>query len=152
VRNKFYFYVNLFFKVYENDLKRLDDKISIKMKTDKTPLENVNKNNPFTVPEGYFENLTTRIMDTLPEEKIEETSVKIGVWKKVTPWIYMAAMLCGIAFGIRLYLGYDQNNYDGFSAAHQKSEAVPISEEDILISGVSDYELFEYLYDEDGNF
>jgi hypothetical protein len=123
------------------------------MKTNKTLLENINKKNPFTVPEGYFENLTTRIMDTLPEKNIEDAPVKIGVWKKVTPWIYSAAMLCGIAFGIRLYLGYDQSLHEDFSAAaHQRSESVPVSEEDILISGVSNYELFEYLYNEDGNF
>lgn len=123
------------------------------MNTDKTSLENIDKKNPFKVPEGYFDNLTTRIMDSLPDTRSDDIPARanIGVWKKVTPWIYMAAMLCGIAFGIRLYVGYDQN--DSFlSASHPKQEAVPVSEEDILISGVSNFELFEYLYDDDGNF
>ena len=58
--------------------------------------------NPFKVPEGYFENLTENIMNNLPEQHIEK--IKVTLWCKIKPWIYMAAMFCGIIFGAKLFI------------------------------------------------
>lgn len=46
--------------------------------------------NPFTVPEGYFEQLTAQVMDRLPEKK----PAKVAVMKRLRPWLYAAACVC----------------------------------------------------------
>lgn len=48
------------------------------------------KKNPFTVPEGYFEQLTAQVMDRLPEKK----PAKVAVMKRLRPWLYAAACVC----------------------------------------------------------
>jgi hypothetical protein len=44
-------------------------------------INNQSKRNPFTVPDGYFENLTARVMANIPEveaeEKVGENNAKI---------------------------------------------------------------------------
>ena len=46
--------------------------------------------NPFTVPEGYFEQLTAQVMDRLPEKK----PATVAVMKRLRPWLYAAACVC----------------------------------------------------------
>lgn len=48
------------------------------------------KRNPFTVPEGYFEQLTSQVMQKLPETKAE----KPALIKRLRPWLYAAACVC----------------------------------------------------------
>ncbi len=124
------------------------------MKPDKTILENIEKKNPFTVPEGYFNNLTAQIMDSLPEKREEKRTspTNLKVWKKISPWVYMAAMICGMTFGIRFFIEYNTPRMDSTTTAHKNAETVSLSEEDILVSSVSDYELYEYLYETGDNF
>jgi len=72
-----------------------DKKYSIMSKI-LNPLEEIGNKNPFKTPEGYFEGLSGRIMSQLPE-RMEESPKKRSLWTRVQPWVYMAAMLCGIA-------------------------------------------------------
>lgn len=46
--------------------------------------------NPFTVPEGYFGQLTAQVMDRLPEKK----PAKVAIMKRLRPWLYAAACVC----------------------------------------------------------
>ena len=48
------------------------------------------KRNPFTVPEGYFEQLTSQVMQKMPEAKAE----KPALIKRLRPWLYAAACVC----------------------------------------------------------
>jgi len=59
------------------------------------------RNNPFTVPEGYFEQLTDQIMAKLPEKetRLDETigeskPQKTATIRRLRPWLYAAACLC----------------------------------------------------------
>ena len=122
------------------------------MKINNFTLESMSKQNPFKVPEGYFENLTAQIMDSLPENEAKKEPVKLARRKKITYLVYMAAMICGIAFGIRYYITYGRGEINNLSTAQNNSEQISLSEEDILMSSVSNYELYEYLYDSDNNF
>jgi len=122
------------------------------MKINNSTLEKVGNQNPFRVPEGYFENLTARIMDSLPEKEAKKETVKISLQKRMTPWLYVAAMLCGITFGIRFFVNYNQRETDNLSTVQKKSEPISLSEDDIMLSSVSNYELYEYLYENDNNF
>ena len=51
------------------------------------------KKNPFTVPEGYFEQLTAQVMERLPE-KPQQQKKKTVVIKQLRPWLYAAACVC----------------------------------------------------------
>jgi hypothetical protein len=50
------------------------------------------KKNPFTVPEGYFEQLAQQVMEKLPEK--EKTQKKPALIMQLRPWLYAAACLC----------------------------------------------------------
>ena len=64
------------------------------------------KRNPFTVPEGYFEQLTQHIMDQIPQADTTETQAvtremqplhkpaRVAVMKRLRPWLYAAACIC----------------------------------------------------------
>lgn len=67
-----------------------------------SPLEEIGNKNPFTVPEGYFEQLSGSILSQLPE-RVEVAPQPVGVWKRIQPWLYMAAMFCGIALMVNLF-------------------------------------------------
>jgi hypothetical protein len=66
------------------------------------PLEEIGNKNPFKVPEGYFESLSGHIVSQLPE-RMDESPRPITLWQRVQPWMYMAAMFCGIALMINLF-------------------------------------------------
>jgi hypothetical protein len=50
----------------------------------------IGDNNPFRVPEGYFENLTEQVMSRIPEEKAVEVPRKALVYR-LRPVFYVAA-------------------------------------------------------------
>lgn len=60
------------------------------MKEDKYIEELVGKRNPFVVPEGYFEQLTDQVMQSLPERRPRAKSV----WMR--PVFYAAASVCAL--------------------------------------------------------
>ncbi|MDR2804519.1 MAG: hypothetical protein LBB85_02600 [Dysgonamonadaceae bacterium] len=66
------------------------------------PLKEIGNKNPFQVPEGYFERLSDRILSQLPE-RIVESPQPPSLWQRVQPWVYMAAMFCGIALMVNLF-------------------------------------------------
>ncbi|HPX98409.1 MAG TPA: hypothetical protein PK938_00830 [Bacteroidaceae bacterium] len=76
------------------------------MKKEDNILEKYSGRRPFTTPEGYFENLTDSIMAVLPQEESgQENAVKVTMWMRVRPYVYMAAAFAGIFFCVRLALG-----------------------------------------------
>ncbi len=73
------------------------------MKEEDNILRQVGTENPFRVPEGYFEHLTSDIMSRLPEkESVMPPTRPVSLWDKIKPWIYMAAMFVGAALIIRV--------------------------------------------------
>ena len=74
------------------------------MKEDKDLLSKYGRKNPFTVPEGYFQDFNERLMEQLPEKEVmPEPEIKI--WDRIKPWIYMAAMFVGLMFTVRTFMG-----------------------------------------------
>ena len=91
-------------------------------------LEEIGNKNPFKVPENYFENLTDRILSQLPE-RIDESPKKISLWARFQPWIYMAAMFCGIALMLNLI---------------NRSPQQPVSQELNLMSSADMEDFYQY--------
>jgi hypothetical protein len=77
-------------------------------------LDETGNKNPFKVPEGYFESLGDQILLQLPERAAESPQT-ISLWQRVQPWIYMAAMFCGIALMVNLLRSPQSAGYEGLS-------------------------------------
>lgn len=119
------------------------------------------KENPFTVPEGYFEQFTKQLMDKLPEkETVIETPQPINTWQRIKPWIYLAAMFGGIMFCAKYMLGtLPQENSD--TTTQIASKAVTITddieqsydeeyiENELMNSRMDDYSVYCYLTNTD---
>lgn len=56
------------------------------------------RNNPFTVPEGYFEQLTAQVMARLPEQEQAKQEKKPARIVSLRPWLYAAACTCVAVF------------------------------------------------------
>lgn len=104
--------------------------------------------NPFKVPDGYFENLTQNIMEKLPDNSVEEESITL--WNRVKPWLYMAAMFCGLIFGAKLLINKPLNEEIGTETAFNIEQDIlpnmlidPVSNQTMM----DDYSLYKYLND-----
>lgn len=67
-------------------------------------LSDVKPSNPFTVPDGYFDNLAQNVLSSLPERVSPEAPPRT-LWQQMQPFVYMAAMFAGIALMIRIFIG-----------------------------------------------
>ena len=117
------------------------------MKEEDILLKKLGKENSFKVPEGYFENLTSEVMNKLPEkEKVTLKEEPVSTWTRLKPLLYMAAMFIGAALIIRV------------ASTDHKSVAVTevvdtevISDEMIDVAldraMLDDYSLYVYLSD-----
>mgnify|MGYP001368963277 FL=1 len=122
------------------------------MKKEETDLlKRCGTENPFTVPEGYFANFTEQLMDKLPEREIQP-ALQLTLWARVKPWVYMAAMFCGLMLSVRMFVGEKetQSPAAGTMGDMEFSE-VPDEYIDPIVDQtmMDDYTLYEYLTDAD---
>lgn len=123
------------------------------MKEDTELKKKIGKENPFKVPEGYFENIVPEIMKQLPEAEAQE-SVEITMWERVKPWVYMVAMFCGLMFGLRVMMMdkpvNKEINTDNVSMT-DSVQGIPDEYIDPILDQamMDDYTLYMYLTDAD---
>ena len=55
------------------------------------------------VPEGYFADLQKNIMESLPPYKKAEPRIEMSRWQRVKPYVYLAAMFCGIWLMMKVF-------------------------------------------------
>lgn len=120
------------------------------MKEDMNLKHKFGTENHFTVPEDYFKNLVPTIMDKLPEKEGQETPT-IRLWDKVKPWIYMAAMFCGLLFTIRAVVSNGTTLSGEETLGTEQFSELPDEYIDPVIDQmmVDDYTLYVYLSDAD---
>ena len=109
-------------------------------------LKKVGTQNPFKVPEHYFEDFSEELMNKLPEKEILPVSQEITLWQRVKPWLYMTAMFCGIMLSVRIFVGeLQQNNCPAISKT--MIESIPDEEWELIIhrSALDDYSLYQFL-------
>lgn len=70
------------------------------MKTRINKIDDIKKENPFTVPENYFAKLNEEIMSKLPEKEVVAPK-KVTMWERTRPFVYLAAMFLGLFFIIQ---------------------------------------------------
>ena len=121
------------------------------MKEEDKLLKKIGTENPFRVPEGYFEGFTSDLMSRLPEKEKTDIHREPTTWEKVRPWLYMAAMFIGAALIIRVAS-------PGESVSNgQQQQQIAGDESDIEMEYIrtaientmmDDYSLYVYLSDE----
>lgn len=105
--------------------------------------------NPFRVPEGYFEQLASEVMDKLPEKKHIPTH-ETTLWEKVRPLLYMAAMFVGAALIIRVASSHytpaasDETIVAQEEEVEKEMEYIDMAMENTMMD---DYSLYLYLAD-----
>lgn len=79
------------------------------MKSKFNKLKEVDKGNPFTVPENYFAQVKEEIMNRLPEKEYTAPQ-PVSLWDRVKPWVYMAAMFVGLYITINFLTNNTAND------------------------------------------
>ena len=108
-------------------------------------LRKVGTQNPFRVPENYFEDFTQELMNKLPEKEPIQYLSEPTLWQRVKPWIYMTAMFVGIMLSVRIFVGEPKN--DEFPISLAEAAMLSTEEWETLIrrTSVDDYALYELL-------
>ena len=111
------------------------------MKEEDKILKKIGTENPFRVPDGYFENLTSEVMNRLPEKE-KLTAVQ------TEPWLYMTAMFIGAALIIRVASSEHTPSVERMAADDTETEMEYINMA-VENSMLDDYSLYVYLADSD---
>lgn len=120
------------------------------MKEEDKILKKIGTENPFRVPDGYFENLTSEVMNRLPEkEKLTAVQTEPTMWQKVKPWLYMTAMLIGAALIIRVASSDRTPAATDRMAADETETEMEYINMAVDNSMLDDYSLYVYLADSD---
>jgi hypothetical protein len=82
--------------------------------------DEIGNKNPFTVPEGYFESLNSRIQERLNDVEAEPLPV-VSLWGRIRPWVYMAAMFAGIALMFRIFSG-ESKHADSYAVSENAAQ------------------------------
>lgn len=120
------------------------------MKEEDNILEKVAASDSFKVPDGYFENLTSELMNNLPEKEKRENRVKVPtMWTRMKPLFYMAALFIGAALIIRVASSSLKPSSDEMAVTAVDAETVSDQYIDAVVdrSMMDDYSLYVYLND-----
>lgn len=98
------------------------------------------KKNPFTVPEGYFEQLTEHVMKNLPEKQAPRKTI----FRTLRPWLYAAACTCVAVFtAAMLFNGKDDTNAQQQTASAIQQQEYPIYYSDNYIEEEANYAMVD---------
>ena len=120
------------------------------MKEEENILRMAGRKAPFRVPDGYFEGLTERVMDGLPEvERVKPVVRRVSMWDRVKPWIYMAAMFMGAALIIRVATYNPTSTSDAVASTEADEWEMSYLDNVLAQQQIDSYSLYVYLSDAD---
>lgn len=121
------------------------------MKEEDKLMKKFGTNNPFTVPDGYFANLTEEIMNKLPEKEQSIEMKEPSTWSKIRPWLYMAAMFIAILLPIRFMINRTSSKTPTLTVITTENEQLTDEYIDVILSHtmMDDYTLYKYLTEAD---
>jgi len=119
------------------------------MREEKHIIDRCGKKNPFTVPEGYFDNLTARVMENIPAN---ETKVISIAPKRKGSWMQWSGLVAACMIGALVCVNvFNKSNHDDGSQLMSKATTVEESydtsyEEEALNYAMVDYnDVYTYL-------
>lgn len=90
-------------------------------------------------------------MNKLPEKERIAVPEEITTWQRIKPWIYMAAMFCGLMFTVRVVVGPPKQDTPIFTAAETEQFSDEYMETILDHSMMDDYTLYQYLTEADSD-
>lgn len=120
--------------------------------SDRDILSRVNRNSGMTVPEGYFADFAKSMMEKLPEHTSGNIfpPVQRTTWQRIRPYIYMAAMFCGVWLMMWLFNDISQRSQLPDIQSNPAIAKV-LGTDDIYRyydDIIDEYELMEEMYDD----
>lgn len=106
------------------------------------------KENPFKVPDGYFDTLTSRIMSNIPTEETKVISIKTA--RRKNGWIkwsgLVAACFVGALICINVFNKTEQKEDDQFTSQTVEKNQSTFSNEyqDVNAEDLLDYAMVDY--------
>jgi hypothetical protein len=118
------------------------------MKEEKELLERMGRREPFTTPDGYFDDLTQRVMNSLPERE-RRAEDELTLWGRIKPWIYMTAMFLGLMCSMRIWMERPEKEQAPTLTA-QDADYFTDEEMELITDRtmMDDYTLYQYLTEE----
>lgn len=121
------------------------------MKEENDLLKKIGKENPFKVPDGYFDQFTTQLMDKLPDKPEAIHAQPVTKWVKLRPYVYMAAMFIGAVLMVRAihFIETEKVSKAQTEAAQEKAELAQDKyiNETVEASRLDGYQLYTFLSD-----
>lgn len=118
------------------------------MDKEKDILKRCKKENPFKVPDGYFDTLTSRIMSNIPTEETKVISIKTA--RRKNGWIkwsgLVAACFVGALICINAFNKTEQKEDDQFTSQTVEKNQSTFSNEyqDVNAEDLLDYAMVDY--------
>ena len=106
--------------------------------------ERFGKQNPFKVPDGYFDHLTEKIMENLPEQEVRVIDIR----SRQTLWQKMPLRKIAAAVAVVVLLGggsfWAWQHHDSKMVAHaKKHEQKTVSSDDAAFNEMADYAMID---------
>ena len=112
------------------------------MKEEDYILRKVGKDNHFQTPEGYFDNLTARIMENIPAE---ETKIISIAPKKRSHWMQWSGLVAACMVGAIVCVNvFNKSNHDDSSQLMSKMTTVETSYEESYQEDALNYAMVDY--------
>lgn len=123
------------------------------MKTAHDPLDKLKTKNPFTVPEGYLEGLTERIMEKLPEPVRENTRPPVTLYARIKPLFYLAAVFAGLLLFFKFFFGMPEQTNAGRSVDSLLVQTAPPAVHTVFYTTTAeDEEYLDYVEEQCANY
>ena len=109
-------------------------------------LDNLRGKQPFSVPKGYMDGLTDRIMNQIPEKRPQAEEPLVISWAdRVRPWLYLAAVFAGLGIFFKTIVGIMPQTENAEDSLLVQSERPLVSPDEIEAEQQEDLEYLEYI-------
>ena len=95
---------------------------------------------PFRVPDGYFESLAANIMDKIPEGQPAMTP-HVPMWRRIRPAVAVAASVCAVMFSVLLFM--DKSDKAQPALAHNATTRSAAADSYTSLDVAADYTMLD---------